>query len=65
MYTSWAAYAGFDEDIKGSVSAGKLADLVILNEDPSTVDSVHIKDIRVNMTLIGGHVVWNDDSLQI
>jgi predicted amidohydrolase YtcJ len=58
MYTIGAAYASFEEGIKGSISQGKLADMVILSGDPIKSPPERIKDIRVEMTIIGGKVVW-------
>jgi len=58
LYTINAAYASFEEDIKGSITPGKLADLVLLSDDPTRVPAEQIKDIRVEMTIIGGKVVW-------
>ncbi len=58
MYTVNAAYASFEEDIKGSIAPGKLADIAVLNDDPTRVHPERIKDIRVEMTIIGGEVVW-------
>jgi len=58
LYTVNAAYASFEEDIKGSIAPGKLADMVVLSDDPSRVDPEQIKDIKVEMTIIGGEVVW-------
>jgi predicted amidohydrolase YtcJ len=58
LYTVNAAYTSFEEDIKGSLAPGKLADMVVLNDDPSRVDPEMIKDIKVEMTIIGGKVVW-------
>jgi predicted amidohydrolase YtcJ len=58
MYTINAAYASFEEGIKGSITPGKLADLVVLSDDPTRVPSEQIKDIKVAMTIIGGEVVW-------
>lgn len=63
MYTSNAAFTNFEENIKGSLRPGKLADLVILDADPLAIDPDPIKDIRVVMTLIGGRVVYSDNSL--
>ena len=58
MYTlSGAELEGTAED-KGSISAGKLADLVLVNANPLTVDPEGLKDIKAMMTIIGGRVVW-------
>jgi predicted amidohydrolase YtcJ len=58
LYTINAAYASFEENIKGSISRGKLADIVVLSDDPTKVTPEKIKDIKVEMTIIGGEVVW-------
>ena len=58
MYTINAAYASFEEDIKGSITQGKLADMVVLSGDPVTSPPEQIKDIRVEMTIIGGKLAW-------
>ncbi len=58
MYTANAAYASFEEDVKGSLAPGKLADMVILSADPLRSPPEGLKDIRVEMTIIGGKVVW-------
>ena len=52
--TVHGAYASFEEDIKGSLVPGKLADFVILEEDPHDVDPDSIVDIRVLRTVMGG-----------
>jgi predicted amidohydrolase YtcJ len=58
MYTINAAYASFEEAIKGSITRGKLADMVLLSGDPTKIPLEQIKDIKVEMTMIGGEVVW-------
>jgi len=58
LYTTGAAFASFDEDVKGSLTPGKLADIVLLSDDPTAVPPEEIKDIRVLKTIIGGEVVW-------
>ncbi len=58
LYTVNAAYTSFEEDIKGSITPGKLADMVVLSADPARVPPEQIKDIKVEMTIIGGEVVW-------
>jgi predicted amidohydrolase YtcJ len=55
--TSHGAYLTFDEDKKGSLEAGKFADLAVLSADPLTVDERSIADIRSLMTMVGGRVV--------
>jgi predicted amidohydrolase YtcJ len=57
-YTIDAAYAGFEESAKGSICRGKLADMVILREDPRAVPPEQIKDIKVLTTILDGKVVW-------
>ncbi len=57
LYTRNAAYASFDENTKGTIIAGKLADLVILQEDPRKVPPSTISKIRVLKTMVGGRIV--------
>jgi predicted amidohydrolase YtcJ len=56
LYTMSSAFASFEEDLKGSITPGKVADLVVLGEDPRRVDPDEIKDIPVDMTIVGGEV---------
>jgi predicted amidohydrolase YtcJ len=58
MNTLAGAYASFEEGVKGSISPGKLADIVVLSDDPSRVSFESLKDIKVLMTVIDGQVVW-------
>lgn len=57
MYTKYAAYASFEENIKGTIAIGKLADFAILDQDPFKVEAKHLKDIKVVNTIIGGEIV--------
>jgi hypothetical protein len=52
------AYATREESLKGSITAGKLADFVVLEDDPHTLDPGKIKDIRINRTVVGGTTVY-------
>jgi predicted amidohydrolase YtcJ len=52
--TLHGAYASHDEHHKGSLAAGKLADFVMLADDPHTCQPGKIKDIRVVRTVVGG-----------
>ncbi len=61
MYTINNAYASFEEDIKGSIEPGKLADLAVLSEDILTCPQEHIKDIIVLLTMVNGKVVYERD----
>ena len=58
-YTINGAYAAFEEDIKGSIEVGKLADLTILDKDIMTIQEDDILDANVEMTIIGGKVVYS------
>ena len=57
-YTLNTAYAGFEEDIKGSIEIGKLADLAVLSDDLINIPPDEIKDVTVSMTIVGGKVVF-------
>lgn len=57
-YTMGAAYASFDEQIKGSIEPGKLADLVVLSDDILTIDPVKIWNTSVQMTVFDGKVIY-------
>ena len=57
-YTLNTAFAGFEDDIKGSLEVGKLADYVILSDNLLTMDPDGIKDVSVLMTVVGGRVVY-------
>lgn len=58
LITRAGAYATFEEDRKGTVTTGKLADLVILSDDPRSVDPGDLAGVSVEMTMIGGQVEY-------
>jgi predicted amidohydrolase YtcJ len=57
-YTLSNAYAVFEEGEKGSITPGKFADLVVLSDDILTIDPVRIEKVEVEMTVVGGKVVF-------
>lgn len=58
-YTINGAYGAFEEDIKGSLSVGKLADVTVLSQDILSVDEASIPDTEVVYTIVGGEVVYS------
>ena len=61
-YTMGSAYAEFQENEKGSITPGKLADMVILSEDILRIDPRKIREVKVLRTIVGGKTVWNAES---
>ena len=61
-YTADAAYASFDEDLKGSLTAGRLADIVMLDRNIFEIPSEQIRETQVVLTVVGGTVVYSNDS---
>ncbi|MFC5972557.1 amidohydrolase [Halomarina salina] len=60
-YTRGAAYAGFDEDRLGTITVGKRADLVVLDDSPWDVTPGTVDDVEVTHTLVDGEVVYRRD----
>ena len=57
-YTINNAYAAFEEELKGSITPGKLADITILDRDIMSIPDEEILDARVDMTIVGGVVLY-------
>jgi len=57
-YTRGSAYAEFEEGEKGTIEPGRLADLVVLSADPLIVPPATIRKLRVEMTVVGGRIVY-------
>lgn len=53
-----SAYAEFQETVKGSITPGKLAHLVLLSDDIFKIQPATIKDVKVEMTMVGGKVTY-------
>lgn len=62
-FTIWAAYGQFEEDLKGSLKAGKLADFVVIDRDYMSCPESEIKDINALMTVLGGEVVYKKEGI--
>ena len=57
-YTRLAAHLTFEEDEKGSLEVGKLADLVVLSQDLLAIDPARTMDTEVDLTVLGGRIVY-------
>jgi len=56
LYTVNAAHANFEENLRGTIEEGKLADMVVLSDDPFRIKPEKIRDIKVLMTIVGGQI---------
>lgn len=59
MFTKWAAYSVFEEDIKGTIEVGKLADLTIFSKDLMVIPEEEIMSSQILMTIVDGRVVYS------
>ncbi|MBI3070987.1 MAG: amidohydrolase [Deltaproteobacteria bacterium] len=57
-FSAGAAFAAFEEKEAGSLTVGKRADLVVVSEDPLAISAADLRDVRVEMTVVGGRVVF-------
>ncbi len=57
-YTINGAFAAFEEEIKGSLAKGKLADITILSDDILSVEENQIPQIKILYTIVGGKVLY-------
>ncbi|MGH7825736.1 MAG: amidohydrolase [Candidatus Binatia bacterium] len=58
MHTTTASWVGFEENYKGTLEVGKLADIAVLAEDPFEIQPEKIKDLKVEMTIAGGEIKY-------
>ncbi len=58
LYTSSAAFYNFEEDVKGSIEPGKLADQVVISDDILSCLEEAIKEIKPLITIVGGKIVY-------
>lgn len=59
MYTANGAYLTFEEGIKGTIEAGKLADMIVLDRDPLTIAAEELLKTQVDLTILGGKIVYD------
>ena len=64
-HTMGSAYAGHEENIKGSIEVGKLADLAVWGEDPYTAPVQRLWQIPIEMTLVGGEIVHQGGDMSL
>ena len=57
-YTLNSAYASFEEEIKGTITVGKLADMAVLSENLLEIEPQKIKDVENEITILGGKVIY-------
>jgi predicted amidohydrolase YtcJ len=57
-YTLNAAFASYEEKVKGSIEVGKLADLVVLSDDIFLIDPVKIREVVVEVTVFDGEIIY-------
>jgi len=58
LFTMGSAYSSFEEELKGSISTGKLADMAVLSEDIFTIPADDIKEVKVEKTIVGGKILY-------
>lgn len=60
-FTLDAAYSSYEEDILGSIKVNKLADMIMLSDNPFSIDPEKLKDIVVEMTIMGGKIIFTKE----
>ncbi len=60
-YTMGSAWAAYEEEDKGSITPGKLADFAVLSKDITSIPSMEIKDVDVVMTILGGKIIFDQE----
>ncbi len=60
LFTVNAARIGFEEQLKGKIEPGKLADFTVLSDNPYSVKPEEVGEIKVEMTIVGGQIVYQD-----
>jgi predicted amidohydrolase YtcJ len=63
-YTIDGAYAAWEEDVKGTIEAGKLADMIVVDQDPFTINPDDLKKIRTLVTIVDGKIAYEQNELR-
>jgi predicted amidohydrolase YtcJ len=58
MYTANGPHLSWEEDIKGTLEPGKLADMIVLDSDPLTIPDAQLLTMKVTRTYLGGKLVY-------
>ena len=64
LYTRNAAFVGWNDDQLGTLEAGKLADFVVVDQNPLTSAPASLAETKVHLTIVGGRVVFEDESTE-
>ncbi len=64
MYTLHPSYAAFEENLKGSLSPGKLADVTVISSDILSIPEAEIPHIEALMTVVGGRIVYRSPTFR-
>jgi len=65
MYTAAGPYLSWEEKLKGTLEAGKVADLIVLPQDPLTVPAEQLLTLKVDMTFVNGNLVYDRSTTQL
>ena len=60
MFTIWPAIAAFEEDIRGTLEVGKLADITVFNKDLMTIPEEEIMSAKNILTILDGKIIYQD-----
>src|SRR5207244_13522564 len=63
MFTTWPAYAAFEEKVKGTIEVGKLADLTVLSQDIMKIPEPEVLKTHAVMTMVGGEIIFSNSHL--
>jgi predicted amidohydrolase YtcJ len=59
MYTANGPFLTWEEDVKGTLEVGKLADMIVLDRDPLSISAEDLLNVKVDLTILGGEIVFD------